>query len=173
MLEWVPQPPWVPVPSSRKHGGSASWLLRPTALQPQSAGPALAGAAERDNTWPGRGGRGQRRQGGHRIVCHLLATLHPSGTIGGWGSCCPQTSYKQGRGQAVTSLGKQGKTNRSPTPQTHWWNWGVAGVGRQWAGLLQTLCRERQAGSPPERAGPGSLRAGGGRGFLLGCVPGS
>ena len=164
MLEWVPQPPWVPVPSSRKHGGSASWLLRPTALQPQSAGPALAGAAERDNTWPGRGGLGPRRRGGggDRIVYHLLATLHPSGTVGGWGSCCPQTSYKQGRGQAVTSLSKQGKTNQSPTPQTHWWNWGVAG-GRQWAGLLQTL--QGETGCEP--AGSSSLVT------SLGPIPGS
>lgn len=54
------------------------------------------------------------------IVCHLLATLHPSGTAERWGRCCPETNYKQGRGQAVTSLGKQEKTNQSPTPQPHW-----------------------------------------------------
>lgn len=71
----------------------------------------------------------------------------------------------------MTSPGKHGKTNQSPTPQTHWWNWGAVG-GRQWAGLLQTLCRERQAVSPPEWARSGSLWVDGGREFFLVHIPG-
>ena len=89
MLEWAPQAPWVPVPS-RKHGGSTSWLLRPTALQPQSAGPTLAGAAERENTWPVRGGQRRREGRVDRIECHLLATLHPSGTVGAGAAAVPK-----------------------------------------------------------------------------------
>lgn len=62
-------------------------------------------------------------------MCHLA----PLRDGGGLGQVFSQTNYKHGRGQAVTSLGKQEKTNRapphSPTGRTGVWG-GTPCTGR-------------------------------------------
>ena len=58
-------------PASEAHSPAAPISPRQSQMVPRWQGQLRAHLA--------RAGRGQRRQGVDRIVCHLLATLHPSG----------------------------------------------------------------------------------------------
>ena len=66
----------------------------------------------------------------------------------------------------MTSPGKHGKTNQSPTPQTHWWNWGGGGqaMGRVAANSVQG-----ETGCEPTRVGWAWITVGGWRQGVLPC----
>lgn len=77
----------------------------------------------------------------------------------GLSRCCPQTNYKQGRGQAVTSLGKQEPTNQSPASQTHWENWRGGGAGNLSVGWNRLSPKPGRLGLHPSGRGQGRDRA--------------
>lgn len=138
--------PWASV-SSEQCEGSVGWPLRPAAPQPHppAARPAsatLAGAAESAPGQSREGDTTQRPVDG--IGCHL-----------GLRQVFSQTSYKHGRGQAVTSLGTREKTNRAPP---HCPTGRTGGGGGCRGG--HTLHGERQPGPHQSQARPGSQQGG-------------